>query len=135
MKSLVPKQWRRLKDEQVRTVASRFAALAPNLDDPRYRPASNTLARLSLVMERSYDFLKTRGDLADQSGIELCTSIDTFRRLCDSQLAMLAAMGLTPTAELPTAVSSAELDAVYHRVANRKVIRNKSNGSDGTPTA
>ena len=87
---------RRKRDQQVRRVVQRFAQLA-DLRDLKYRPALASLAKVTLLAERCYEHLRDRKSLLTEKG-ELCPSIDTFRRLIDSQSALLDQMGLTPRA-------------------------------------
>ncbi len=88
---------RKQKDKQVASVARRFAALS-NLEDLKFRPALQALARITLLAERAYLVLKERESLLDEHG-ELCKSIDAYRRLVDSQANLLDMIGLTPRAD------------------------------------
>jgi putative DNA primase/helicase len=98
----------------------------PTLSDLRYRPALQSLARLTLLVDRTYEFLKGRESLLNDAG-ELSSSIDTFGRLVDSQAALLKSLGLMPTSVLPDG-SAASLDAVFERIGRAK--RTRESGSD-----
>src|SRR5271154_6073128 len=67
------------RDAQVRRVVQRYAEIA-DLRDVKYRPALQSLARVSILAERAYQHLKDRKSLLTDDG-ELCPSIDVFRRL------------------------------------------------------
>ncbi len=110
-------RWQRKKDTQVRRLVRRFEGLA-RLDDPRFRPALQSLARLTLLLERSYEHLKGRESLLNEKG-ELCTSVDVIRRLCESQASLLKMMGLTPTSVLPDQPDR-EIEAAYERITAMK---------------
>jgi hypothetical protein len=104
---------------QVRNRAKRLTDTT-GLDDPRFRPLLGSLARISILVEQSFESLKQRKSLLDAKG-ELCSSIDTVRRLLDSQVAMLRLCGLTPTAVLPP--DSREYEAVFDRINKMKSVR------------
>ena len=93
-----------------------------SLTDLRYRPLLAPLARISILVEQSFETLKKRESLLDAKG-ELCSSIDTVRRLLDSQVGMLRLAGLTPTAVLPP--DSREYEAVFDRIEKMKTVRNE----------
>ena len=119
-------RWRLKRDEQVRRVVARFAQLA-DLEDLKYRPALRSLSKTTLLLERCYERLRDRKDLTNAKG-ELCASIDTFRRLADSQFAMLKAVGLLPNAPLP---SADDFDAAFERIEGMKKLRDT--GRNGKP--
>lgn len=116
------------KDAQVRRLVRRFEGLA-RLDDPRYRPALQSLARLTLLLERSYEHLKGRESLLNEKG-ELCSSVDVIRRLCESQANLLKMMGLTPSSD--TTDPGDELEAAYERMENMKRVRGEDEQGNGT---
>ena len=122
--------WKLQRDAQLRRIVQRYAELA-DLKDLKFRPALQTLAKLSLLLERSYMHLKQRKTLIDEDN-ELTKSIDVLRRLADSQFAMLKAIGLLPNAPLP---QEPELDAVYDRIENMKRARNGDGKQEGKPEA
>jgi len=111
---------RRKKDMQVQRLVKRFEGLA-RLDDPRYRPALQSLARITLLLERAYEHLKTCESLLTDKG-ELCSSVDVIRRLCESQASLLKMMGLTPTSVLPNQADR-EIEAAYERIAEMTKTR------------
>ena len=86
--------WRKKRDNQINARVLRFAELS-TLTDLRWRPALGSLARVTLLLERSYQLLKERPTLLNEDG-ELCSSIDVFRRLVDSQAGLLKSLGLMP---------------------------------------
>src|ERR1700687_3775056 len=82
-----PSPWRLKRDGQVRNRTMRLTETT-QLTDPRSRPLLRSLARISILVEQSFDTLNRRPSLLDGKG-ELCSSIDTVRRLLDSQVGML----------------------------------------------
>ena len=121
VKHRIPTRYRaKIRDEQVRRKERKFTSLA-GLDDLRYRPAMQTLARVTLLLERSYNVLKTRKSLLNKDG-ELCKSVDVVRRLAETQTRLLAIMGLTPTA---AAVDhpEREVEAAFERIEKMKRAR------------
>lgn len=117
--------WRKTRDNQINGRVLRFAALS-SLQDLRWRPALQSLARITLLMERSYAVLKERKSLLDERG-ELCPSIDVFRRLVDSQAGLLKAVGLMPTAVLPEPLDK-EIEAAFQRI--EAIKRTTASGGD-----
>jgi hypothetical protein len=119
---------RRKRDQQVRRVVQRFAILA-DLRELRYRPALASLAKVTLLAERCYEHLRDRKSLLNEKG-ELAPSIDTFRRLIDSQAGMLDMIGLTPRAarEMRT-WADRELDLVG-QLAAKSVSSNADSKSE-----
>jgi hypothetical protein len=118
-----PRAATRKRDQKIRRLVRHFQNLS-NLADLRYRPALQTAARLTLLVDRAYELLKDRKSLLDEDG-ELSSSLDTFRRLCDSQLAALKSLGLSPTSVIPEHAADKSLDAVYQRIAATKRTRDK----------
>lgn len=106
---------RRRRDEQVRRAVRRLATIAPHLADLKYRPALQSLARISLLVDRAYETLKGRS-LLDENG-ELRPSLDTLRRLIGTQSDLLKAVGLMPTSILPDGHQHRTMDAVFARIA------------------
>jgi hypothetical protein len=66
------------KGRAVTALAIRSAGLA-GLEDLKWRPALQTLARVTLLVDRTYTILKERDSLIGKDG-DLCRSIDVFRR-------------------------------------------------------
>jgi hypothetical protein len=120
-----PSPWKLKRDGQVRNRMLRLTETT-QLTDPRFRPLLGSLARISILVEQSFETLKQRPSLLDSRG-ELCSSIDTVRRLLDSQVAMLRLAGLTPTAVLPP--DAREFEAVFARIEKMKTVRGENNGS------
>lgn len=111
------------RDQQIQRLVTRYADLA-HLDDPRYRPALGSLARVSLLLERSYEHLKNRDSLLGENG-ELCSSIDTVRRLASTHADLLRQLGLMPTSVVPNHADNA-MDAVYERISKISKSRKDS---------
>jgi hypothetical protein len=124
--SLTPVRHRvamRKRDQKIRRLVRHIEKLS-NLSNPRYRPALQTAARLTLLVDKTYELLKERNSLLNEDG-EISSSLDAFRRLCDSQLAALKSLGLLPTSILPENAADKSLDAVYQRIAATKRTRDK----------
>ena len=116
------------RDAQVKRKVSRYVSIT-QLRDVRFRPLLNTLARVTILLERTYAHLRDRENLASQSG-ELTRSIDTVRRLADTQLRFLQAIGLTPMSSMPEPLrdgSDDGIEAALTRMERIKVIRDESN--------
>jgi hypothetical protein len=129
--SPAPRVPTRKRDEQVRRKVRALTALGPGLADVRYRPALHSLARLTLLVDRAYLTLKARTSLVNDDDGELCSSIDSFRRLVDGQASLLKSLGLMPTSVVPDA-RSGSLDAVYQRI--EKIRKVKDDGAGPTPS-
>jgi hypothetical protein len=110
---------RRRKDKQVAGVAQNFARLT-GLEDVKYRPALLSLARVSLLCERSYQVLKDRNSLLDADG-ELCKSIDVFRRLAETQSVLLKSLGLMPGSPVAESADK-EIEAACVRIEALKRV-------------
>ena len=112
-------KWRKRRDAQVNGRARRFAELS-SLEDLKWRPALQTLARISLLAERAYQVLKERPSLLDEHG-ELCKSIDAFRRLAETQAVLLKAVGLMPGSTVAESPDK-EIEAAYQRIESLKRV-------------
>lgn len=115
------------RDEKIRRKVRALAALGgPILADLRYRPALQSLARITVLIDRMYVTLKDRELVNDDgSAIGAC---DAFRRAVDSQASLLKSLGLMPTSVLPDE-RGGSLDAVFERIAKTKKAREQGNES------
>jgi hypothetical protein len=111
-----PSRVARLKrDQRLRRFRRQLLAVAPNLDDPRFRPLLDSFGRISLLALDGYEFLRAHG-LTNAEG-ELRASVDTFQRLAGQQLKLARELGLTPAAlgklknERPIDLAAAIVDA------------------------
>jgi len=95
------------------------------LSDRRYRPLLASLARISILVEQGFETLKQRKSLLGDDG-EICRSVDSVRRLLDSQVSMLRLAGLAPTAIAPP--DGKEFEAVFDRIEKMKTVRGEVNG-------
>jgi hypothetical protein len=84
----------RKRDQQVRRFAARVRSLAPHIDNPIFAPLLATFARISIMLERGYAFLRDQ-DLVGADG-ELRPSVDAVRRLAETQTRLARELGLTP---------------------------------------
>jgi hypothetical protein len=84
----------RKRDQQVRRFAARLRSLAPHMDHPVFAPLLAAFARVSIVLERGYAFLRDQ-DLVGADG-ELRPSVDAVRRLAETQVRLARELGLTP---------------------------------------
>lgn len=84
------------RDQQIRRAVTRLRTLVPHLDRPEYLPLLRSYARVTLLIERSYEVLRD-GRLVDDDG-ELRGSLDTIRRLMTTQAQLARELGLSPSA-------------------------------------
>jgi len=104
---------RRQRDQQVRRSIRKLRALAGHLDDQRYLPLLRSYCELSLLIERGYTELRDKPLVSTETG-ELRGSIDTLRRMMDTQRGIARELGLSPTvaASLAKPVKFLDLDQV-----------------------
>jgi hypothetical protein len=88
-------QQKRKRDLRVRLIARRIIENAAHLDDAKYRPLILSLARITLLIERSYAAIAD-GELISSETGELRTSLSTISGLIAQQTRMLIALGLAP---------------------------------------
>src|SRR5438552_2382110 len=85
---------RRQRDQRLRRIVRQCRRLAPHLDNPAFGPVLQSFGRVSLLLADGYE--KIRGaDLLNEDG-ELRASIDTVRKLADTQVKLAEKLGLTP---------------------------------------
>lgn len=89
-----PRGLARKRDQQVRRFVGRIRMLAPHCDNPVFTPALAAFARVSLMLERAYSFVRDK-DLIGENG-ELRPSVDAVRRLAETQSRLAKELGLTP---------------------------------------
>jgi hypothetical protein len=93
-----PTSWsavRRERDQRLRRVVRRCRSLAPHLENQAFAPVLQSFGRISLLLADSYE--KLRGtELLGEDG-ELRPSIDTIRKLADTQAKLAEKLGLTPS--------------------------------------
>jgi hypothetical protein len=104
-------------------VEERQAALAriAGLRELRWQPALRALSHLSLIEERAYANLRGR-DLDGVDG-ELCRSVDTIRKLIETQFDLFEKLGLTPNSEAQPDAADKALPAVYRRIEQIRETR------------
>ncbi len=85
----------RKRDQQVRRFVARIRTLAPHCDNPVFAGSLAAFARVTLMLERSYAFIRDK-DVVGEDG-ELRPSVDTVRRLAETQSRLAKELGLTPT--------------------------------------
>lgn len=85
----------RRRDQRVRRKKQQILVGAPHLEDA-FRPLLESLARVTLLTEDGYEFLRKNG-LVNEQG-ELRSSVDTVQRLMSTQLKLANALGLSPAA-------------------------------------
>jgi hypothetical protein len=83
------------RDGQVRRLVGQMRRLAPYVDDPRFAPLLRTFAEVTLLIERSYAKLRDVDVTEDSGGLR--GSLDTFRRLAETQRGLARELGLSPT--------------------------------------
>ena len=89
-----PRGMARKRDQQVRRFVARIRTLAPHCDNPVFAGALAAFARITIMLERSYAFLRDK-DVVGANG-ELRPSVDTVRRLAETQSRLAKELGLTP---------------------------------------
>jgi hypothetical protein len=80
----------------LRRLVRRARILAPHLDNPAFTPVLQSFGRLSLLLQDAYDRLRLEDRLLGDDG-ELRTSIDTIRKLAETQARLARELGLTPS--------------------------------------
>lgn len=89
------RQSKRQRDQQIRRLTRRLQTLAPHLDRPEFLPLLRSYARLSILIERTYGVIRDDDSLMGEDG-EIRSSIDTVRRLAETQSRLAEKLGLTP---------------------------------------
>jgi hypothetical protein len=85
---------RRQRDQRLRRIVRQAHCLASHLDNPVFTPVLQSFGRVSLLLDDAYEKLRS-GDLIGEDG-ELRPSIDTVRRLAETQTKLAKELGLTP---------------------------------------
>ena len=106
------------RDGQVRRLVGQMRRLAPYVDDPRFAPLLRTFAEVTLLIERSYAKLRDVDVTADSG--ELRGSLDTFRRLAETQRGLARELGLSPTVAATMTKPVKVLDLESIRSANEE---------------
>ena len=89
-----PRAPTRKRDQQVRRLVRRLRTLAPHLDNPAFAPTLQSFARVSILLERGYAFLRDRDVIADD---EIRPSYDSVRRMAETAARLAKELGLTPS--------------------------------------
>jgi len=106
---------KRKKDQRIRAVARHVRRTAPHLDDQVFAPLVQGFARISILLADSYEKIRDQ-DLIGEDG-ELRPSIETIRRLVDTQSKLAEKLGLTPaTLKALRHEKKADLAAVFAKV-------------------
>jgi hypothetical protein len=84
----------RPRDQRLRRIVRRARTLAPHLDNPVFMPILQSFGRISLLLLDSYAKLQD-GALIGEDG-ELRPSVDSIRRLAETQARLARELGLTP---------------------------------------
>ena len=82
------------RDQRLRRIVRSARRLAPHLDNPVFTPVLQSFGRVSLLLADCYEKLRD-GDLLGDDG-ELRPSIDTVRKLAETQARLAKELGLTP---------------------------------------
>jgi hypothetical protein len=69
-------------------------AVAPHLNDAKFAPLVASFARITLLGQDAYEFLREKGLVNDQG--ELRSSVDAVQRLIGTQLKLANSLGLSP---------------------------------------
>lgn len=108
------------RDQQIRRAVSRLRTFVPALDRPEYLPLLRSYARITLLIERSYELLRD-GSLVDENG-ELRASLDTIRRLMSTQAALGRELGLSPSAARSVIRQPKDLAAAFAEAEDGEVV-------------
>src|ERR1700722_1999117 len=84
------------RDQRLRRVKRQILAVDGRLEEPRYGLLVGSLARASLLLGDSYEYLRKVG-LVNEQG-ELRSSVDTVQRMIALQLKLARELGLSPAA-------------------------------------
>jgi hypothetical protein len=106
------------RDGQVRRLVGQMRRLAPYVDDPRFAPLLRTFAEVTLLIERSYAKLRDVDVTEDSGGLR--GSLDTFRRLAETQRGLARELGLSPTVAATMTKPVKVLDLESIRSANEE---------------
>jgi hypothetical protein len=92
--SVPQRRAKRRKDQRVRAVARQVRRTAPHLDNQAFAPLLQGFARVSILLTDAYEKIRDQ-ELLGPDG-ELRPSIETIRRLVDTQSRLGEKLGLTP---------------------------------------
>ena len=84
----------RKRDQAVRRFVRRIRTLAPHLDNPVFAPTLQSFARVSILLERGYAFLRDGGIVGEDN--EIRSSYDATRRMAETAARLAKELGLTP---------------------------------------
>jgi hypothetical protein len=93
--SRVPRKGKPTKDQRIRRVVREARTLAPHLDDRLFTPVLEGFARVSILLKDAYERIRNQ-ELIGPDG-ELRSSIETVRRLADTQAKLAEKLGMTPS--------------------------------------
>lgn len=85
---------KRQRDEQVRRFCRKLRSLAPHLDNRTFGPQVQAYAKVTLLLARAYETLRT-GELTNLDG-EIKASVDVCRRLAETSSRLARELGITP---------------------------------------
>jgi hypothetical protein len=85
---------KRQRDQRLRRVTRQLRKVAPHLDNVAFAPILQGFARVSVLLSDSYEKIKNQNLLGEDG--ELRPSIETIRRLVDTQAKLAEKLGLTP---------------------------------------
>jgi len=83
------------RDARVRRAVRSIRRLAPHLDDPIFTPQLYGFAGICLLLSDARNKIRGQGLIGDDG--ELRPSIDTIRRLTETQSKLAEKLGLTPS--------------------------------------
>lgn len=86
---------RATRDERVRRICRQIVRRVPALDKVEYRPLVSNYARVLLLTERAYGYLKD-ASIVDDKG-ELRHSLDTYRNMVKELRNCARELGLSPS--------------------------------------
>jgi len=105
------------RDQRLRRITRELRRLAPHLDDQAFAPILQGFARVSVLLADSYEKVRQM-DLIGEDG-ELRPSIETIRRLVDTQSKLAERLGLTPsTLKAMRKEKKADIVAVFANADN-----------------
>lgn len=104
----------------LRKMVAQLRRLDPRLGDPRYAFIVKSFARMVLLNDRAFETVRDMS-LLDAEG-ELRRSVDTVRRLAETESRLAEKLGLTPSSEKP--LPAIDIEAVNRRI--EKIIAQRT---------
>ena len=85
----------RKRDQQIQRMTAHLRRLAPHLGNYLFTPTIHAFCRITITLERSYATIRDESLISTETG-ELRSSVDTVRKLAETQSRLARELGLTP---------------------------------------